>query len=115
MIDKELGELLDALSREKGDPMTPYEELVMLGYYPEQEFRKSNALCNHSFLHRAHPKSKEEEKEEKKWDAMSKELTMEIENILETLRHNPEKYEEMKDELNEMLTMLINRGEKYFA
>lgn len=115
MIDKELGELLDAISREEGDPMTPYEELVMLGYYPELNIPKSNALCNDAILHGNRPKSKEEKEDEKRWDAMSKKLTMEIEKIQEILRLNPEKYEEIKDELNEKLIMLINRGEKYFA
>ena len=37
MIDKEIFELLDAISREKGDPMSPFEELLMLGYYPEKK------------------------------------------------------------------------------
>lgn len=35
MLDKELCELLDAISREKGDPMSPFEELLLLGYYQE--------------------------------------------------------------------------------
>ena len=35
MIDKEVCELLDAISREKGSPMSPFEELLILGYYPE--------------------------------------------------------------------------------
>lgn len=43
MIDKEVSELLDAISREKGTPMSPFEELLILGYYPEmREIRKNN-------------------------------------------------------------------------
>ena len=34
MIDKELSEILDALTRETGDPMPPCEELAILGYDP---------------------------------------------------------------------------------
>ncbi|MBQ8336365.1 MAG: hypothetical protein IJY44_02395 [Bacteroidaceae bacterium] len=33
MIDKEESELYDALSRELGEPLSPYEELVLLGVY----------------------------------------------------------------------------------
>ena len=43
MIDKELNELLDAISREKGTPMSPFEELLMLGYYPEAQERRARS------------------------------------------------------------------------
>ena len=43
MIDKELSELLDAISREKGTPMSPFEELLILGYYPEARKRIMNS------------------------------------------------------------------------
>lgn len=33
MITKEEQELIDALSREKGEAMSPFEELTLLGYY----------------------------------------------------------------------------------
>lgn len=33
MITKEEKELIDALSREKGEAMSPFEELTLLGYY----------------------------------------------------------------------------------
>ncbi|MBQ5887831.1 MAG: hypothetical protein IIW77_00970 [Bacteroidaceae bacterium] len=32
MIDKELSELIDALTRESGEPMLPCQELALLGY-----------------------------------------------------------------------------------
>ena len=32
MIDKELSELIDALTRESGEPMLPFQELALLGY-----------------------------------------------------------------------------------
>ena len=34
MIDKELSELIDALTREDGEPMPPYQELEILGFNP---------------------------------------------------------------------------------
>ena len=43
MINKELSELLDAISREKGTPMSPFEELLILGYYPEARKRIMNS------------------------------------------------------------------------
>ena len=34
MIDKELSEILDALTRETGESMPPYQELEILGFSP---------------------------------------------------------------------------------
>ena len=34
MIDKELSEILDALTRESGESMLPYQELEMFGFSP---------------------------------------------------------------------------------
>ena len=34
MINKELSEILDALTRESGESMLPYQELEILGYSP---------------------------------------------------------------------------------
>ncbi len=34
MIGKELSEIIDALAREKGESMLPYQELELLGYSP---------------------------------------------------------------------------------
>lgn len=44
MIDKEIFELLDAISREKGEAMSPFEELLLLGYYPEKRKRIKNDI-----------------------------------------------------------------------
>jgi hypothetical protein len=44
MIDKEIFELLDAISREKGEPMSPFEELMILGYYPEKREHVKNDI-----------------------------------------------------------------------
>lgn len=37
MIKKELSEIIDALARESGESMLPYQELELLGYGPQGE------------------------------------------------------------------------------
>ena len=43
MINKELSEILDALTRESGESMLPYQELELLGLSPLGEFANSEA------------------------------------------------------------------------
>ncbi len=43
MIDKELSEIMDALTRESGESMLPYQELELLGLSPLGEFADGEA------------------------------------------------------------------------
>lgn len=98
MLEKELCELLDAISREKGDPMSPIEELVLLGVYPElRELKHSTARA------------------EIEYDEDSDEYVEEEENYNEV----DEEYEFDEDDENfSLLNFILRRNndrKKYFA
>ena len=47
MINKELSEILDALTRESGESMLPYQELEILGFSPlGKSDQKRLSMCN---------------------------------------------------------------------
>ena len=45
MIDKELSEILDALTRESGESMLPYQELEMFGFSPLGKSSTHGTVC----------------------------------------------------------------------
>lgn len=98
MIDKEVCELLDAISREKGYPMSPFEELLILGYYPEVRelvtvFPKNDSVDEDDY--------DEQEEEEENFEEVDEEYEFDEDN---------EEYLLLKSVLR-----LNNDKKKYFA
>ncbi len=118
MITKEEKELIDALSREKGEAMSPFEELTLLGYYENGKaafINKENNVIEMEI-------EGVSERLKAFWERINDETSKQVETQLDTPVKNWNRVEiydfDENDEQYTLLTEVLrynNNKTKYFA